>query len=96
MKDRQCGHCLALVKRSAPLVNRVKQRSQIHSSVLLGIRRQIAPGSFQQRTAAHLVSPGVMVQGHGDLNQPLQELALRLGRRPPDIFEDLVSLKEVG
>src|SRR5215470_12713323 len=38
----------------------------------------------------------MMVKGHRDLDQPLQKLALRFGRLPPDILKRLVGFKELG
>ena len=37
-----------------------------------------------------------MVKGHRDLDQPLQKLALRFGRLPPDILKRFVGFKELG
>ena len=37
-----------------------------------------------------------MVESHGGLDQPLQELALRLRSLPPDILQDLMGFKELG
>lgn len=36
------------------------------------------------------------MKGDRHLDQPLQELAVRLGSGPPDIFQDLVGVKELG
>jgi hypothetical protein len=37
-----------------------------------------------------------MVQGDGELNQPLQKLLLRAGGGPPDVLENLMRLEELG
>jgi len=37
-----------------------------------------------------------MMEGHGDLHQPLKKLLLRGGRAVPDIFERLMRLKKLG
>jgi hypothetical protein len=52
-------------------------------------------GARQQRTTADEVSPRMVVQADGDLDESLQKLALGLWRGAPDVFEDLVSVEEL-
>jgi len=38
----------------------------------------------------------VVVERNGDLDESLQELALRFGRGAPNVFEDFVGVEEFG
>ena len=92
----QRRHGLASLQSLAPVCENVQQRSDFQPRMFCWILRQIAHRARQQRLAPDQVSAGMMMKRDRNLDQPLKEFALRLRRRPPDIFENLVGLEELG
>jgi hypothetical protein len=90
------GYGPALGESLPPLIDAMPEGNEIETVMVRGIGSQISPATFQQRPAAHGISLGIMMQGDGDLNQPLKKLALRLRSSPPDILQDFVGFKEMG
>ncbi len=60
------------------------------------ILREIAKGAPQYRARPRRIPISMVVQRYRHLNQSLQKLLLRQGRRPPDVLERLMGLKEIG
>lgn len=83
------------MQRLPPPVHRLQQPAQVHPTVLRWVAAQIPTSPFQQGAASRQVAARVVMQSHRHLDQTLQKLPLRLGSRPPDIFQYLVSFKEI-
>jgi hypothetical protein len=83
-----------MVERVAPLVDSPEEGRQVESPMLVGIQGQVPPSALEQGAASHRIPTRMMVQRHRNLDQSLQKPALWLGRDAPDIFQDLVCLKE--
>ncbi len=58
--------------------------------------REIPKGAPQDRARPGRIPISMMVQRYRHLNQSLQEFLLCQGRRPPDVLERLMGLKEIG
>jgi len=57
---------------------------------------EILYGTLQHRPHTHPVSCGVMMKGHGDLNQSLKKF-LVFGRcSAPNVFEGFVGVEELS
>lgn len=85
-----------MVESSAPPIEFVPQRIQLDAAMAGGIRREIAAGALEQRSATRTVAPRIMMQGDRDLDETLQKFAFGLRFRPPDILQDFVGFKEMG
>ncbi len=86
---------MAPVDSTAPAIDLLPERIEIDAAMVGRIGRQVPEGTFQQGSAANMVSFGMVMQGDSDLDQALEKLTLRLGGCPPDIFQDFVGFKEV-
>jgi len=85
-----------IVECFTPLAEGLKQCRQLDVPKASRRLGEILYGAFQHRSHTHPVSGGVMMKGDSDLNHPLEELLVLGGRRPPDVFEGFVSIKELG
>ena len=65
-------------------------------AMLFGITLQIPRAALEQGACADEIPGRVMMEGHRDLNQSLQELLFFRGRGAPNIFPDLVCVEECG
>jgi hypothetical protein len=74
----------------------VAKKGQFQSRMPLGIRREVAKATLQQRPATNEVSRRMMVKGNRDLDQTLEKFAFWRVSLPPDILQRLVGFKELG
>jgi hypothetical protein len=74
----------------------VQKDSKSQIAVLLGIALQIPCASIEQGTCADDIPSRVMMEGHRDLNQSLQEPLLLRRCGTPNVFPDLVGVEEAG
>src|SRR5208337_1870889 len=80
----------------APTGEGLQQRLQVDSVSVRGILFEIAHRASQHGAHADIVLGGMMVKGDGNLNQSLEKLLFSQRRVPPNLFQNLVSGKELG
>ena len=87
---------MRVVYRGTPLVNALSKGTQIKATMGCWVGREVPPRPLQHGATAKLVSARIMNEGHRNLDQPLQKLALRLRSVTPDILQNLMRFKELG
>jgi hypothetical protein len=71
----------------------LEQARHVHSSMGGRVGREPPRRLLELPLAADAVFPSGLVPGHGDVNEPLKEIALLELRGAPRLFEDLVRRK---
>jgi hypothetical protein len=74
----------------------VQKDGESQFAMFFGIALQIPRAALEQGACADEIPSRVMMEGHRDLNQSLQELLFFRRRRAPNVFPDLVCVEECG
>ena len=76
---------------TTPLVSVVVPTKDVERTVGRSVGREPAPRLLQLALAPDPISTSGLVPGHGDVDEPLEEIPLVGLRRPPGLLEELVG-----
>ena len=95
-RDALWPRILPFGQRSGPALRRCPKGAQGDAVVNPGKMGQTPQSRLEQRACAARIAPRIVVKGCRDLDDPLQEVFLRLGRAQPDLFPSLVGIEKAA